>query len=294
MREGQKSGRKRENTETASHFEGNVKMETILKFLPERMRIERLLCFCYGLTMNIQKMNPNKINRSEMTPVETDRMPAKSQTNQEPSSKTDELELRPFRRSNSEYEEVYQLYHDAFPDSERKPMEMVLQSVQKGRMEAYSAFDHNEFAGLLFLVNGQQADILDYLAVNPKLRDRGIGSRLLSWLKDHRSKPFIIEIESTFTASDQIPARRKAFYLRNNMIDCNQEIQLFGVEMELLSYPTPVTYDQYYNVLSSYLDTFPQIDYHNCLAALPPRQEPSKKTSSLQEDYREQTEKRNS
>lgn len=225
-------------------------------------------------------MNTNKINLNEMTLEETDRVSAQSQTKQEPSSqthdRTDELELRPFGRSNPEYEEVYWLYYDAFPDSERKPMEMILQSVQEGTMEAYSAFDQNEFAGLIFLVKGEQADILDYLAVNPNLRDRGIGSRLLSWLKDHRSKPFIIEIESTFTASDPMPARRKAFYLRNGMIECDQEILLFGVEMELLSYPVPVTYDQYYNVLSSYLDAFSQIDYHDCLAALQPRKDLSK------------------
>lgn len=178
-----------------------------------------------------------------------------------------ELELRPFTQDSPEYQDVYDLYYASFPKSERKPMEMIIASYEDGRMDTYSAFYQGKLAGLVFLVNGAKADILDYLAIHPQMRSAGIGSKLLAWLKANRKRPFIVEIESTISSEDEIPKRRKDFYLRNGMIDCHQEISLFGVDMELLSSPIAVTYEQYYQVLASYLSTFPEmgIDYKKYL-----------------------------
>lgn len=175
------------------------------------------------------------------------------------------LELRPFTQDSPEYQAVYDLYYASFPQSERKPMEMILSSCEDGRMDTYSAFYQGKLAGLVFLVNGAKADILDYLAIHPQMRSAGIGSKLLLWLKTNRKRPFIVEIESTISSEDVIPKRRKDFYLRNGMIDCHQEISLFGVDMELLSSPVAVTYEQYYEVLAGYLKGFPEVDYEKYL-----------------------------
>ena len=212
-------------------------------------------------------MNKNKTDSKDKALIKTEdqvlsSMPNYGGNNEDSFAK---LELRPFRLSSPEYQDVYDLYYASFPKSERKPMEMITSSCEDGRMDTYSVFDQGKLAGLAFFVNGKDVDILDYLAIHPRMRSAGIGSRLLQWLKTNRERPFIVEIESTLHSDDEVAQRRKDFYLRNGMIDCHQEISLFGVDMELLSSPVPVTYEQYYQVLAGYLKAFPEVDYKKYL-----------------------------
>lgn len=162
------------------------------------------------------------------------------------------LEIRPFTRKSPEIEEVFRLYEDSFPKYERKPFEMVLSGQEEGKMETYSVFVQGQYAALVFVIPGAKVDVLDYLAIAPALRGSGIGSKILNWLTSKRSKPFIVEIESTLSNSDQTRERRKSFYLTNGMHDCHEIIQLFGVEMELLSSRRPVTFDEYFQTMKNY------------------------------------------
>lgn len=159
-----------------------------------------------------------------------------------------------FDRNAKEIQEVQDLYLEAFPQSERKPFEMILNGLETGKMETYSVFYHQEYAGLVFIIKGEQLDVLDYLAIKPKMRSHGIGARILSWLQSHREKPFVVEIESTISSDDPIHKKRKSFYLTNHMQDCHQQIQLFGVDMELLSSLHPITFEQYYATMKSYFE----------------------------------------
>lgn len=162
------------------------------------------------------------------------------------------LEIRPFDRTSPELEEAHALYHQSFPKYERKPFEMILSGQQQGKMEPYSIFVNGEYAGLVFLIPGEQVDVLDYLAIAPSMQGQKIGSRVLQWLMENRSKPFLVEIESTRIGSDQTKQRRKAFYLANGMHDCKEQIRLFGVEMELLSSIRPVTFEEYFQTMNHY------------------------------------------
>lgn len=158
------------------------------------------------------------------------------------------------------------LYHASFPDYEAKPFEMIVNGVKEGRMDSYilKAAKEKETelkpAGLAFLIKGKDIMLLDYLAINPDFQSGGLGSRMIKELSSIYDQPLIIEIESTnldIKPEDQDQReRRKSFYIRNGFFDCNQEIELFGVQMELMSTHRPIAYPEYFDLLDQYLQGY--------------------------------------
>ncbi len=148
--------------------------------------------------------------------------------------------------------EVESLYGESFPDSERKPFQMILSQGKTGKMELYIMTLEDQLAGLCFLIPGKVIDVLDYLAVSAKIRGHKIGTRTLEWLKKERTHPFVVEIESTLENPSSQKTDRKRFYLNNEMNDCHTEFELFGVPMELLSSRRVVEYEEYEQTMEDY------------------------------------------
>lgn len=164
-----------------------------------------------------------------------------------------ELEVASLSRNDPLYPEIRQLYHDSFPDSERKPFEMIEKGVEQGIMEAWTISADGRLAGLAYVILGEPLNVLDYLAVHPSMRNHGTGAWILAWLDEHYGdKPIIVEIETTRDNEDEIAHRRKNFYLRNHFHDCGCDFNLFGVRMELMSTDHPVTFEEYYQVMNAY------------------------------------------
>ncbi len=172
------------------------------------------------------------------------------------------IEIKPLNlKDHQERSKVIDLYEKSFPDFERKPFSMIIEGIYSHKMKAYSIYFNHEYVGLAFLVLGDQAAILDYLAIHPDYRNRHLGSMVLSWLI-HYEKPFFVEIESTLTSiekrlpggsSKEDALRRKKFYLENGLIDCHQEIYLFKAHMELLASKPRIDFRMYWQVMSNYL-----------------------------------------
>lgn len=149
-------------------------------------------------------------------------------------------------------DKIYDLYMKAFPKEERKPFEMMLQKQQEGSMALYALTDEQGvFVGLAIFVFGGDMALLDYFAIEPEFRNQGVGTRALGQLQQlFPGKRFFLEIESTYEQCEDAPnrARRKRFYLQNDMTPQNYLIRLFGVEMEILTYQCGITYEEYYSV----------------------------------------------
>lgn len=165
------------------------------------------------------------------------------------------LTIQPLERTSAELQQAHHLYQTSFPDSERKPFEMVLDGQEQGKMAAYSVFYGKDYAGLAFVILGSKVDVLDYLAIEPVFRGHKIGSRILTWLNADRPHPVAVEIESTLSGSaDDEAVRRKNFYLSNHLFDCHTPVSLFGVDMELLSSKRPISFDEYFQTMRAYFD----------------------------------------
>lgn len=126
-----------------------------------------------------------------------------------------------------------------FPDTERKPLSMILKAMQEGRYECYGAQKDDRFYGYAFFVKCGQDYLLDYFAVFPELRCKGMGSAFLKELSAHfKGKKVIIEAENPLFAEDaserNTRLRRIAFYLKNGCRDSDISVKLFHVEYKLL------------------------------------------------------------
>ena len=151
----------------------------------------------------------------------------------------------------SECNEIKALYEIAFPPEEKKPFSLILQKSDEGHMQIF-AIEENDgrFLGLaIFILHGDLA-LLDYLAIVPTERGRGIGSLALSLLKRHfTGKRFLLEIEDVDEPNaDNKPdrIRRRNFYLRNRMFEMPYRIRLFGVQMRVLTGGAPVSFAEYH------------------------------------------------
>lgn len=144
---------------------------------------------------------------------------------------------------------LYRLYMLSFPASERKPVAMILKMYRKGKSDIWCAMRQGRFAGLAITINSPNVILLDYLAVEERCRNKGVGSAVLQQLQQtYTGKGLFIEIENPYAqCPDQaLRLRRKDFYLRNGFVPMRVMMYLFGVEMELLGIGCRLSFDEYH------------------------------------------------
>lgn len=146
---------------------------------------------------------------------------------------------------------LYILYKKAFPSYERKPFSLIFNTFIKNQCDVWSIEDHDQFVGLAITLNFKDLVLLDYFAIEEGLRGLGYGTKVISLLKQkYNTKRLFIEIESTLECCDNLSERkqRKNFYLKNGMKELNTLANVFGTNMELLSYSTNITFEDYYSI----------------------------------------------
>jgi len=151
-------------------------------------------------------------------------------------------------------ENIYGLYMEAFPECERKPFEILTKKSEEGSVDILTVEEDGDFAGLAITAKSGDKVLLDYFAIDKKKRNGGIGSHALkAILEYYHGKRLVLEIESTKkdVPDHEIRARRKEFYHRNGMTDLPFMVELFGVEMEMLTNNTPMTYEEYREIYGS-------------------------------------------
>lgn len=171
--------------------------------------------------------------------------------------------------SKERLNKVKDLYEEAFPKSEKKPFGMILKGRKKGKYEILSIeSEKGEFQGLAITMHYADFVLLDYFAISPECRGSGIGGEALRALqKSYTGKKFLLEIESTVGLENRtevgkdiaeadeaaLRLRRKEFYLRNGMQSMNYLVNLFGVEMEIMTYGCSVSFEEYHSILEHIL-----------------------------------------
>jgi len=145
--------------------------------------------------------------------------------------------------------QLYRLYREAFPPSERKPFSIIVKRHRSGRNDLWCLEQNGKFLGFAAMVNGENAVLLDYFAVKAQLRGQGIGSEALEKLKQvYPEQGFFVEIESPFEqGEDQVQRhKRRQFYLHSGMVPMRVLADVFGVKMELLGWKCKLDYESYH------------------------------------------------
>lgn len=153
------------------------------------------------------------------------------------------------KAEKSDLRTIKRLYLSAFPRCERKPFFIIRSKCRKGVMEVLKIYD-GDFCGLAITASYGDMLLLNYFAVSPERRGGGIGSEALKLIMErYPGRRFFLEIETTKKPApdSDTRSRRKAFYLRNGLCESGLSASLFGVEMEILTNGSPMTFDEYLN-----------------------------------------------
>lgn len=119
-----------------------------------------------------------------------------------------------------------------FPVQELKPLESIIEMMERGVYESLSVSDGHEQVGyaLVLLIKESPYGLLDYLGIFSEARNRGYGGSVLSALSEHYGdRTLIIESEYPKDAPDErIAERRLCFYRRNGAMDTGVESMVYG------------------------------------------------------------------
>jgi GNAT superfamily N-acetyltransferase len=120
--------------------------------------------------------------------------------------------------------QICRIAEESFPPEERDPCQVLIRSIQKGRSILYTASEKNIIIGFTTLTPLRETGIylMEYLAVDKSSRNRGIGGKILQFIKKDLNAPtdtgLILEVErpdEVTGAEREIRQRRIGFYLRN-------------------------------------------------------------------------------
>lgn len=164
------------------------------------------------------------------------------------------MELRPTKQA--EMAELKNLYRISFPKEERKPFWLIRARVKQGVMEVLSVVQDGHFAGLVITVLYRDLLLVDYLAIRPELRGKGIGSWVLAEiLRQYPEKRIFLEIEMPMEGAENQAERlqRKRFYLQNGLVETGVRVLLFGTYMELLSFGCRVEAEEYLGLYRAFV-----------------------------------------
>ena len=156
--------------------------------------------------------------------------------------KTPELRLEPMQET--ELAAYRALYLDAFPSDERKPFSLLQTRAAEGKAELLSIHYGDGFAGLVVTLLYQNYVLVDYFAVSPDYRNHGIGAKALDLIRArYAGRLIFLEIEDPQT---ELQERRRGFYIRNGILPTGLAVELFGVDMLILSDGgKPVPFEDY-------------------------------------------------
>ncbi len=159
-------------------------------------------------------------------------------------------------KNHENMDKLRALYEEAFPASEKKPFNLILQKNDAGSMQILAIEDAGgSFLGLSIMILHQDLALLDYFAILPSKRGTGIGTATLSALQErYHDRRILLEIEDceekgAKNLTDRI--RRKAFYLKNGLQVMPYRILLFGVQMQILTMDKPVSFAEYHAIFST-------------------------------------------
>lgn len=160
-------------------------------------------------------------------------------------------------RTRKHFECIENLYEETFPFEEKKPFDMIMKYNGKTfELIAVETEENGEFLALVILLKYKDLLLIDYFATTKINRNKGLGTKILKMLLEkYKDKKIFLEIESTEIASDNIEERikRKNFYLKNGFKKEDFYIDLFGIEMEILSYNCKILVEEYFDL---YLNQF--------------------------------------
>lgn len=149
-----------------------------------------------------------------------------------------------------------EIYNSSFPIEEREPLE----SFKTGKFKdarCLFIYHKKEICGIIILIDTQKMLYLFFFAIKENLRDKGIGSLVLTKLKRNEKRFIALSAEYSQDKNATQIQRRFDFYKRNGFDVTNLNYLWNGVRLVLVKYGN-VDYSTYKNEVE---DIFIFTDY---------------------------------
>lgn len=151
--------------------------------------------------------------------------------------------------------EINDLYIEAFPKAERKPMDQIIKVCQNGYGRIIPILMDDEFVGMFITLDsdGDNTLLIDYFAIKSDYRGLSLGSKAIELLNEMENKTIIIEIEPCVNEASNLLQRqkRKKFYENLGFRQTDINISWFGVDLELMSLNKTINFNHYMDLLTS-------------------------------------------
>lgn len=150
--------------------------------------------------------------------------------------------------NEQQWENIKEIYLEAFPKQERKPYFMLRRSVKKGKAVVMTATEGGVLLGFTVLIPYKDIVMVDYLAVSSKIRSKGTGSYIMQNVCRHYAgKKIVLLIERLDDQAQNREQRvaRRRFYLKNGFTSSDIFIEGVSGELEVLNYRGKVSQEDY-------------------------------------------------
>ena len=152
--------------------------------------------------------------------------------------------------SECEFDVFYALMCLSFPEEERRSREGFLRLCREcPYYKIYTLFEGDALIAFLTVWEFDSFTFGDHFAVLPEKRGAGLGSKLLSEIKQSSKLPFIIEVE---LPENEIAKRRIGFYERNGFNLCDFDYLLppmqqgcSALPMKIMSFPSSLSSQEF-------------------------------------------------
>ena len=142
-----------------------------------------------------------------------------------------EIDINEFEKN------IYSYYLEIFSENERKTLKMIKSSFDEGYTKIIKINKSDNLCGYMIInkIKENQYAILDYFAILPQYRSKGIGTKALKLLIDEetKNKGIFIEIEKIGLGKDDkeniLREKRKVFYEKVGFKKLNYDFVLFNV-----------------------------------------------------------------
>lgn len=161
--------------------------------------------------------------------------------------------------------QIKKLYETAFPVEEQIPWTELIKLIEPMKLDFTAYYTNNQFIGFTVVYPRKSFNWFWYFAVCEDNRGKGLGTQILSRIKEkYNSNSTILDIESPtqICSNTEQRIRRYNFYLRNSFHDTGVGRSFDGIDYTILlhgnTHFTISNYDEIIDELRYFWNKMPQ------------------------------------
>lgn len=156
---------------------------------------------------------------------------------------------------SKDYKKVCELLCTSLPENEHLPLPIIYLLSLRKDIHYLSFYDEGQLIGLMYTIETKHLDYLLYLAVNPNIRSKGYGSKMMEWLSFRSGKkPVALDIEQPKENAENSKQRisRYKFYERNGFKESGYTLNYNGEDYIILTNNDNFSKDAFVKLFKSF------------------------------------------